>query len=228
MSDSEEEEGRRGSSSRKMTRRDWDNPFWDHHFGMQDSSTRGPYTTRGRTDAVWKTLQAYGFKKSADKKKAFDGLIPTSCFEYFVRENVKEMGNILEDGQIEGNTVSELAKRIRSSHEIGYIDDSIQEKIEKEDEMELVTRALSTKGIQRDHGPNDDRESGYYTDLFYSFCREEVEQSTGTWHCRVCKGCKDWRDWHCKGCKTCKYGASIPCDKCNATEYASWRRQAGF
>jgi len=225
MSDSEEE----GSGSRKMTRRDWEDPCWDHHFGMEDPSARGPYTSRGRTDAVWKTLQAYGFKKSADKKKAFDGLTPTPCFEYFVRENVKKVGKVLEDGQIEGNTVSELAERIRSSHQIKYLDDSIQEKIEKEDDMELVTHALSTGDIRsRSDGPNDDRESGYYTDLFYSFCREAVEQSTCTWHCRVCKGCKDWRDWHCKGCNTCKYGSSIPCDKCNAKEYASWQRNCGW
>ena len=220
MSDSEEE----GSGSRKMTRRDWEDPCWDHHFGMEDPSARGPYTSRGRTDAVWKTLQAYGFNKSADKKKAFDGLTPTPCFEYFVRENVKKVGKVLEDGQIEGNTVSELAERIRSSHQIKYLEEPVQKAIEEEDDMELVTHALSTGDIRRD-GPNDDRESGYYTDLFYSFCREGVEQSTCTWHCRVCKGCNHWRDWHCKGCKTCKYGVSIPCDKCNAKEYASWQRE---
>mmetsp|Transcript_9860 Transcript_9860/g.12429 ORF Transcript_9860/g.12429 Transcript_9860/m.12429 type:complete len:224 (-) Transcript_9860:718-1389(-) len=223
MSDSEEE----GSGSKKMTRRDWDDPCWDHHFGMDDSSAGGPYTTRGRTDAVWKTLQAYGFKKSEDKKKAFDGLVPTACFEHFVRENVKKVGKILEDGQIEGNTVSELAKRIRSSHQIKYLEEPVQKAIDDEDDMELVTHALSTEDIRRD-GSNDDKESGYYTDLFYSFCREAVEQSTCTWHCRVCKGCKDWRDWHCKGCNTCKYGSSIPCDKCNAKEYASWRRNCGW
>mmetsp|Transcript_26589 Transcript_26589/g.40209 ORF Transcript_26589/g.40209 Transcript_26589/m.40209 type:complete len:104 (+) Transcript_26589:46-357(+) len=72
MSDSEEEVG----SSKKMTRRDWDDPCWDHHFGMDDSSAGGPYTTRGRTDAVWKTLQAYGFKKSEDKKKALMDWFP--------------------------------------------------------------------------------------------------------------------------------------------------------
>eukprot|EP00985_Skeletonema_marinoi_P008803 scaffold4022_cov84-Skeletonema_marinoi.AAC.1 len=188
---------------------------------MEDYSAGGSYT-RGRTDAVWKTLKAYGFKKSADKEEVFDGLAPTTCFEYFVRENIKKVGKMMEDGQIEGNTVSELAERIRNSHQIGYT--GFQKVIDEEDDMELVTRALSSEGIQRD----GTKESGYYTDLFYSFCREEVEQSTCTWHCRVCKGCKDWRDWHCKGCNTCKYGASIPCDKCNAKEYASWRRHAGW
>lgn len=220
MSDCEEED----SSSIKMTRHDWEDPFWDHHFGMEDDSSRDPYTNRGRTEAVWKTLQAYGFKKSADKKEVFDGLSPSACFELFVRESVKDADNILEDGQIEGDTVSELAKRIRNSHDISYLDEPVQEAIKAEDDVELVMRALSGD-IQRD-GPNDDGESLYYTGLFYSFCREEVEQSNCTWHCRVCKECKDWRDWHCKGCKTCKYGASIPCDKCNSREYASWQRQA--
>ena len=45
-----------------------------------------------------RTLEAYGFRRSADKK-SFDGLIPSSCFENFARKNIRS-GNLLEDGQI--------------------------------------------------------------------------------------------------------------------------------
>lgn len=85
--------------SRQRTKLDWDDQWgWDRHFGMEVRSARDPYTNRGRTDAVWKTLEAYGFRKSNEKGKTFDGLTPNPCFECFVRKSVKKDGNIRDDG----------------------------------------------------------------------------------------------------------------------------------
>lgn len=225
MSDTDEE------VSSKRKKYDWDDPCWDHHFGMDDHSASGPYSNQGRTDAVWKTLEAYGFRRSADKKSAFDGLTPTSCFEFFVRQSVNIPGKILEDGQIDGYQIPRLADKIRSSHHIGYLEGPTQTAIKAEDDMELVTRALSTNNIQKDDpaAPADSWDRRLYdTDLFYSFCRGDLEEEKCTWHCRVCKDCMDWRDWHCKGCKKCQYGASIPCEKCNPEEFAAWKSQTGY
>lgn len=116
--------------------------------------------------------------------------------------------------------VRELAECIRDSDQVGYLDEENKNSIKSEDDMELVMRALSTTCIKK--------EDDYYSDLFFSFCNGDVEQGICTWHCRVCQGCKDWRDWHCKGCKECQYGSSIPCDKCNPEEYASWKRHSGM
>lgn len=49
---------------------------------------------------------------------------------------------------------------------------------------------------------------------FYSFCWKDVVQESDTWHCKVCKECRDWREWHCKSCNSCTYGVSLPCEGC--------------
>lgn len=186
---------------------------------MDDHSATGPYSNNGRTDAVWRTLEAYGFRRSADKK-SFDGLIPSSCFENFARKNIRS-GNLLEDGQIVGYETPELADRIKRSHHIDYLEGPERKAILEEEDAELVMRALSTEKIKS-------VQDLYYTDLFYSFCRGDLEEGMSTWHCRYCKTCQDWRDWHCKGCKKCQYGASIPCENCNPEEYAAWKSATGY
>ena len=49
---------------------------------------------------------------------------------------------------------------------------------------------------------------------FYSFCWGSVEQESCTWHCNVCRQCRDWREWHCDDCNRCTYGVSMPCENC--------------
>ncbi len=51
----------------------------------------------------------------------------------------------------------------------------------------------------------------------YSFCFEAAVQESCTWHCRVCRQCRDWREWHCDTCNRCVYGVSMPCDRCGST-----------
>ena len=49
---------------------------------------------------------------------------------------------------------------------------------------------------------------------WYSFCWNRVEQDSCTWHCGVCRHCRDWREWHCERCNKCTYGVSLPCERC--------------
>jgi hypothetical protein len=49
---------------------------------------------------------------------------------------------------------------------------------------------------------------------WYSFCWNEVVQDACTWHCEICKQCRDWREWHCDRCNKCTYGVSLPCEHC--------------
>ena len=51
---------------------------------------------------------------------------------------------------------------------------------------------------------------------WYSFCWEEVVQDDCTWHCDICRTCRDWREWHCENCNKCSYGATSPCEHCES------------
>mmetsp|Transcript_39802 Transcript_39802/g.71753 ORF Transcript_39802/g.71753 Transcript_39802/m.71753 type:complete len:247 (+) Transcript_39802:744-1484(+) len=186
---------------------DWGDETWDHHFGMENHNTGGPYSNRGRSEAVWKTLVAYGFRRTPNN--LFDGPTPQPCFECFVRQKVKNPANVLANGEIASRSTANLADRIRTCHHIGNGEKII---IDNMNENDLVKGALSIDGIK-------------YTDLYYSFCgRGGLEKLSHTWHCRICKCCKDRRDWHCKGCNKCRYGVLIPCSKRNPRDYASWEK----
>lgn len=57
------------------------------------------------------------------------------------------------------------------------------------------------------------------SDVFYSFCRNDAWQhSDGTWHCRICGECMDWREWHCGKCNKCSDGVSLRCEGCKGVE----------
>lgn len=51
---------------------------------------------------------------------------------------------------------------------------------------------------------------------WYSFCWDEVVQEGNSWHCEICKQCRDWREWHCERCNRCTYCVSLPCENCRA------------
>ena len=50
---------------------------------------------------------------------------------------------------------------------------------------------------------------------WYSFCWNTVVQDICTWHCDVCRVCRDWREWHCEVCNKCTYGVTLPCEHCS-------------
>ena len=53
---------------------------------------------------------------------------------------------------------------------------------------------------------------------WYSFCWNGVVEDSCTWHCQVCRQCRDWREWHCKSCNECTYGVTMPCEHCGNEE----------
>jgi len=53
---------------------------------------------------------------------------------------------------------------------------------------------------------------------WYSFCWNSVVEDSCTWHCQVCRQCRDWREWHCENCNKCTYGVSMPCEHCGSDE----------
>jgi len=51
---------------------------------------------------------------------------------------------------------------------------------------------------------------------YYSICWGDVAQDNCSWHCEVCRTCRDWREWHCDNCNKCTYGVSSPCEHCGS------------
>eukprot|EP00927_Polykrikos_kofoidii_P077582 TRINITY_DN74514_c0_g1_i1.p1 TRINITY_DN74514_c0_g1~~TRINITY_DN74514_c0_g1_i1.p1 ORF type:complete len:318 (+),score=39.51 TRINITY_DN74514_c0_g1_i1:33-956(+) len=174
---------------------------------MEDHTARW-YGNQGRTEAVKKILEAYGFAAEVWKKGADRSKHPSACFEHFVRTASKKGQNALnQDGTVKGRSIKELATEIRGAEFWTYherYEDQLRDYGQGEEaDMAIVKSALTQI--------ND---IGY----FYSFCRRGMEQDMTTWHCKVCKQCQDWRVWHCKGCKKCSYGCTLPCRNC-AGEY---------
>ena len=56
---------------------------------------------------------------------------------------------------------------------------------------------------------------------WYSFCWDEAVQDSCSWHCNICKTCRDWREWHCKKCNKCTYGITLPCENCGSSRSSS-------
>ena len=57
--------------------------------------------------------------------------------------------------------------------------------------------------------------SNQATDLYYSFCQDDVCDSGNDWHCAICRRCMDWRVWHCDKCNKCIYKDYNHCNKCS-------------
>ncbi len=55
-------------------------------------------------------------------------------------------------------------------------------------------------------------------EYWYSFCWNHVVQDNCSWHCDICRACRDWREWHCPGCERCTYGLTLPCENCSDRE----------
>ena len=88
-------------------------------------------------------------------------------------------------------------------------------------------KALTTKELQRKlQLPCGDGEvplkkllGKYYCEkckesYWYSFCWDRVVQDNCSWHCDICRKCRDWRWWHCDVCDKCTWGSSLPCEHC--------------
>lgn len=113
----------------------------DHHFGMKHPDAGSPYNNRGRSEGVWQILAAYGFRKITDTKgkSSFDGPIPNPCFELVVRDCCTRDGKpdpqfVKPNGELMENTVAEMARRIRSSHQIDYLEDAEKQSLQQMDD----------------------------------------------------------------------------------------------
>ncbi len=42
-------------------------------------------------------------------------------------------------------------------------------------------------------------------EYWYSFCWNHVVQDNCSWHCDICRACRNWREWHCPGFERCTY-----------------------
>ena len=86
-----------------------------------------------------------------------------------------------------------------------------QKKLEKLYELPCECEEVPLKDLIDEYNCSDCGET-----YFYSFCWDEVAQDSCSWHCDICKTCRDWREWHCENCNKCTYGVSLPCDNCGA------------
>ena len=84
------------------------------------------------------------------------------------------------------------------------------DKLEEEFELPCGCESAKLKDLLDEYECN-----GCTTVYWYSFCWNEVVQDGDTWHCEICKECKDWSEWHCEICNKCTYGVSLPCQNCD-------------
>ena len=61
-------------------------------------------------------------------------------------------------------------------------------------------------------------ECGKAEEHSYSFCFASAVEESGSWHCRICRRCRDWREWHGDTCNRCTYGVSLPCERCGQSD----------
>lgn len=81
--------------------------------------------------------------------------------------------------------------------------------LEEEFELPCECETVKLKDLLNEHTCSQCSEVYYI-----SFCWKTIVQEDCTWHCEVCKTCRDWREWHCETCNRCSYGISLPCDGC--------------
>lgn len=84
-----------------------------------------------------------------------------------------------------------------------------KKELEEKYELPCECEKVSLKNLINDY------ECQKCTEIYwYSFCLDEVVQDSCTWHCEICRTCRDWREWHCNFCNKCTYGVTFPCEHC--------------
>jgi len=84
-----------------------------------------------------------------------------------------------------------------------------QEELDEEHELPCGCETVKLKDLLNEYECKE-CESVYW----YSFCWNCVVQDDCTWHCEICRECRDWREWHCERCNKCTYGVTLPCEHC--------------
>lgn len=76
-------------------------------------------------------------------------------------------------------------------------------------ELPCEGKSVALKDLLRGH-----KCSGCDGIYHYSFCWNTPVDESCTWHCQICRTCRDWREWHCETCNRCTYGVTLPCEGC--------------
>jgi hypothetical protein len=84
-----------------------------------------------------------------------------------------------------------------------------EEELEELYELPCGCEQVSLKRLMDDYSCSKCGEA-----YWYSFCWDEVVEDSCTWHCQICRACRDWREWHCEKCNRCTYGVTLPCESC--------------
>ena len=127
----------------------------DVNEGREDETAGKPYTNRGRTVDVWRTLNAYGFEQGSERK-------PNPCFELFVRNAVRRGGAITDTGELADWPVKRIADRIRGHECWTYYGERERQCLAAApDDHKLVNECCSEGGTSIAGGE----------DYYFSFCR---------------------------------------------------------
>ncbi|CAF0868123.1 unnamed protein product [Rotaria sordida] len=123
------------------------------------------------------------------------------CFAQWLKKTVKNADALQMIDR------EKLRQRIIKSENypemFGDYDNSKEWKKKNENEKLLDTQSLF-RNLMSDEA----------TDLYYSFCQDDVCDSDNDWHCAICRRCMDWRVWHCDKCNKCSWGSTLPCERC--------------
>jgi hypothetical protein len=94
---------------------------------------------------------------------------------------------------------------------IKLVDNLKEEQLRKKYMLSCECAKVPLKSLIHPHDCPKCKETSWF-----SFCLQEVVQENDSWHCNICKSCRDWREWHCKKCNKCTYGVSLPCENCGS------------
>ena len=89
------------------------------------------------------------------------------------------------------------------------VEECVKEELAKLYELPCGCEQVSLKRLMGDYSCSKCGEA-----YWYSFCWDEVVEDSCTWHCQICRACRDWREWHCEKCNRCTYGVTLPCESC--------------
>jgi hypothetical protein len=93
---------------------------------------------------------------------------------------------------------------------IRIVKDLTEKELDRQIQLPCECEIVPLKSLLKDYNCSLCHET-----YWFSFCWNEPVQDNCSWHCEVCKVCRDWREWHCDDCNKCTYGMSLPCENCS-------------
>ncbi|XP_037029931.1 uncharacterized protein LOC119069860 [Bradysia coprophila] len=124
------------------------------------------------------------------------------CFEQWLMKNAKNGVETIDRNALRDQITSSANFADSALAEEWKDDDAEEDDISKTQELFRIVFSRSS-------------------DLYYSFCDNELLEDDSYWHCDICKTCNKWRFWHCDKCNKCTYGQSLPCERCGRSSAES-------